>query len=385
MARRIAILSRNLPPLRGGMERLGQLMIEALQDDAACHVIGPPGSSAHLPPTVTVEECRGAAALPYLLETALRVMYAALRHPRPAYVLAASGLTAPLAWLYARLARCPYVVVVHGLDIVADSCVYQRVFVPRLRSAARVVANSRNTARLARERGVPDAVLRIVHPGIAWPVTLPKADDFRARHDLGDGPVLLAVGRLTARKGVAEFIVECLPDLLAAHPGLHFVVIGGEARQAIRNEISTRVQIERAIGGGALAAAVRLLGDVDDVELGRAYVSADLHVFPLLDVPGDVEGFGMVAAEAAAHGLLTVAFATGGVVDAVEEGVTGTLAPPGDHGALTARILALLPQARDAERRRGCRESARRFAGEAYGQALRTALADLGAGTRGSA
>lgn len=385
MARRITILSRNLPPLRGGMERLGQLMIEALQHDYACHVIGPPGATAHLPETVTVEECRAAAALPYLLETGLRVLYAALRRPRPAFVLAASGLTAPLAWLYARLARCPYVVVVHGLDIVADSRVYQSVFVPRLHAAARVVVNSRNTARLAREHGVSDAALRIVHPGIAWPAELPAAEDFRTRHGLGDGPILLAVGRLTARKGVAEFIAECLPHLLAAHPGLHFVVIGGEARQAIRRETSTRAQIERALGGGALAAAVRLLGDVDDAELGRAYMTADLHVFPLLDVPGDVEGFGMVAAEAAAHGLLTVAFATGGVVDAVEEGVTGTLAPPGDHGALTARILALLPQARAVERRRACRESARRFAAEAYGRALCAALADLGEGAGAAA
>lgn len=37
------------------------------------------------------------------------------------------------------------------------------------------------------------------------------------------------------------------------------------------------------------------------------------------------ENFGMVAIEAAAHGLPTVAFATGGIVDAVKDGVSGYL------------------------------------------------------------
>ena len=54
------------------------------------------------------------------------------------------------------------------------------------------------------------------------------------------------------------------------------------------------------------------LARVDDQRLSDAYFAADVMVFPVLDLPGDVEGFGMVAVEAAAHGLPTVAFAVGG-------------------------------------------------------------------------
>ena len=54
------------------------------------------------------------------------------------------------------------------------------------------------------------------------------------------------------------------------------------------------------------------------------------------------EGFGRVAIEAAAHGLPTVAFATGGIVDAVAEGQSGHLVAPNDYPALAQAALQIL-------------------------------------------
>ena len=50
----------------------------------------------------------------------------------------------------------------------------------------------------------------------------------------------------------------------------------------------------------------------------------------------------MVAREAMAHGRPVVATAVGGLVDAVEDGVTGVLVPPGEPVALRAAIERLL-------------------------------------------
>src|SRR3546814_16851853 len=57
-----------------------------------------------------------------------------------------------------------------------------------------------------------------------------------------------------------------------------------------------------------------------DALLSVVYKAASAHIFPVREIPGDPEGFGMVAVEAAAHGVPTIAFATGGIVDAVAEG-----------------------------------------------------------------
>lgn len=77
---------------------------------------------------------------------------------------------------------------------------------------------------------------------------------------------------------------------------------------------------------------------MDDATLTAAYQAANVHVFPVLESTDDVEGFGMVAIEAAANGLPTVAFDSGGVADAVIEGKTGRLITAGDYPQM-AKVL----------------------------------------------
>ena len=50
----------------------------------------------------------------------------------------------------------------------------------------------------------------------------------------------------------------------------------------------------------------------------------------------------MVAIEAAAHGTPTVAFATGGIVDAVQHGKTGYLIENQDYQRMTDKVIEIL-------------------------------------------
>jgi glycosyltransferase involved in cell wall biosynthesis len=56
----------------------------------------------------------------------------------------------------------------------------------------------------------------------------------------------------------------------------------------------------------------------------------------------DLEGFGIVALEAAAAGKPVVATRIGGIPDAVENSKNGILVEPGDYQALTHAVLWLL-------------------------------------------
>ncbi len=386
MSGSILCITRNLPPLTGGMERLCQQLLAALADDHDVAVIGPPGCAPWVDPRVTTYVCRSHAAGPFLVEAALRLLWLVLTGKRPHLLIASSGLTAPLAWFAARLWRCPYITCVHGLDLVVAHRLYQALFLPAIRASDRVVANSINTAKLARAQGVTEAQLRVVLPGIHWPETLPPAtaafgdrhdirSEFRDRHGLGHRPVLLAVGRLTARKGLPEFVAHALPLVVRAVPDVLFVVIGEEARDAIRREHSVRTRLMAAITAAGMTEHVLLRGHADDAEVVATSVAAQVFVFPLLAVAGDVEGFGMVAAEAAACGLGTVAFDEGGVADAIVAGVTGRLVTPGDYAGLAAAILDELALAGDASRRASCRAAARRYAWPRYAAEL-TAVVD---------
>jgi phosphatidylinositol alpha-1,6-mannosyltransferase len=116
------------------------------------------------------------------------------------------------------------------------------------------------------------------------------------------------------------------------------------------------------------------LGRCDGPTLSAAYQAADVHIFPVLDLPGDVEGFGMVALESAAHGLATVAFAVGGVPDAVLDGQTGTLVEPGDYVVLGEAVIRQLAQAREGATIATCREFAAGKVWPVFGERLRNLL-----------
>jgi phosphatidylinositol alpha-1,6-mannosyltransferase len=125
-----------------------------------------------------------------------------------------------------------------------------------------------------------------------------------------------------------------------------------------------------------MADHVLVTGELSDELLLSLYAAASLAVFPVKDLPGDVEGFGMVALEAAAHGLPTVAFAAGGVPDAVADGVSGNLLPAGDYEGMAARICRYLAGERGTVTAASCRAFAEQFAWPRFGERLRALLQD---------
>jgi glycosyltransferase involved in cell wall biosynthesis len=76
--------------------------------------------------------------------------------------------------------------------------------------------------------------------------------------------------------------------------------------------------------------------------LPRAELEPLLAGAAVVAVPSRREGFGLVAAEAMAHGKPVVASAVGGLLDLVVDGETGLLVPPGDVEALRAALERLL-------------------------------------------
>lgn len=372
---RILIITRNLPPLVGGMERLNWHMAEELGKRADVRVIGPVGSAAIAPSNVQVHEIP-LKPLPRFLLTALWAAWRIARTWHPHTVLAGSGLTAPPAWLAAHACGASSAVYVHGLDLAIRHPLYRALWLPAIRRMERVIANSRATERLAVDAGVDSSRIAIVHPGVDIPTQPPdeSADShFRAELGLADSPVLLSVGRLTRRKGLREFVTGVLPRIVAARPEVILLVVGDAPRQALSAEPQTQDSIQSAADDLGIGKNVRFLGVITDRErLATIYRAADVHVFPVQQIAGDPEGFGMVAIEAAAQGLPTVAYATGGVVDAVAPGQSGRLVPPGDGPAMVQAIEETLAE---RETLRGtCRAFAENFSWLRFGAAMADAL-----------
>lgn len=344
-ATRILHITRNLPPLVGGMERLNWHIADELSRYAQVELIGPCSAAALRPPAVPVTEVALRPLPRFLLASAWQAVAVARRF-QPHAVLAGSGLTAPAAWLAARACGARSHVYLHGLDAAVQHPVYRALWHPAIRRMDGVIANSQPTAELARSLGVAAEKIRIIHPGVTLPAAPQSAaalQEFRQRHQLGDRRLLLSVGRLTTRKGLREFVQQALPAIVQAAPDTLLAIVGEAPADSLHASVQTRASIQAVADAAGIGQHLRFLGVITNPqELACAYESATLHIFPVRHLPGDPEGFGMVAIEAAAHGLPTVAFATGGIVDAVTEGESGHLVAPGDYPSLAQAALQML-------------------------------------------
>jgi glycosyltransferase involved in cell wall biosynthesis len=161
-----------------------------------------------------------------------------------------------------------------------------------------------------------------------------------------DDAVATCVAQLIDAKGVRHLIDAAA--LLREQPNLVVLIVGeGERREALQAQVTRLGLTER----------VRLLGLRDDV--AEILGISDLFVCPSV---WD-EALGFVNLEAMAAGVPVIATRMGGIPEAVRDGETGLLVPPGDPEALAAAIASL---AGDPARRRQMAGRARRLVEDVF-------------------
>jgi glycosyltransferase involved in cell wall biosynthesis len=273
----------------------------------------------------------------------------------------------PVLWI-----RGPEVAVfVHGLDLVYPNALYRAMVRRALRRADTVLAISAATRAEASRLGVPDSRLVTVLPAAEAPLP-PTATRSERRHALCrrlgidvDHHVVVTVGRLVPRKGARWFVEQVVPLLPET---THYVVAGSGPDLEAVLEVVTAHRLGRR---------VHVLGPVDEPLREALLGAADVFAMPNVPVPGDMEGFGLVAVEAAMRATPVVAARLEGIADAVAEGETGVLCDPGDAPAFAKAIgdlLDLTPVEREALGERFAAEAARRFGVDRLAQVVATAL-----------
>lgn len=178
-------------------------------------------------------------------------------------------------------------------------------------------------------QGVPGSTIRVLHNGV-YPEqfdALPDRATMRAELGLPpDAPVIGEVAHLSSRKG-QRYLVEATAILRERWPDLTCLLVGeGDEHDALVRRV-------RELG---LEDAVRLTGYRHDAPA----VMQAMDVVALPSVA--IEGLGVALIEAAFLGKPVVGSDAPGIREAMIDGVTGLLAPPGDAEALAAAIGALL-------------------------------------------
>ncbi|OAL77919.1 glycosyl transferase [Acinetobacter sp. SFB] len=326
------------------MERLNWHMADELSKYAEVRVIGPRGSKALKPENIRLSEAPLKPFPLFMLIAFIKAIWFALID-RPDIILAGSGLTAPLALIASKSIGAKSSAYLHGLDIIVSNKLYQVIWVPLLSRIDNIIVNSIPTKQLALEANIAERKISVVHPGVDLSIAAKSAESlqaFKQKYGLENRKILLSIGRLTTRKGLKEFVENSLPVIVKQEKSAILVIVGEAPTNSLGAEVQSRESIEHAAQANGVGDHIKILGRVNEEILTLILLSADVHIFPIRYIKGDPEGFGMVALEAAAHGLPTVAFATGGVIDAVGDEQSGYLVSSGDYLMLASKIIHII-------------------------------------------
>lgn len=161
----------------------------------------------------------------------------------------------------------------------------------------------------------------------------PDRKDARVASDRKEPGLVIYLGRLKKYKNV-DHLIQAMAIVREEVPGARLLIVGaGDRRRALE-------ALTRSMG---LDDAVRFTGFVSEEEKLRLLTRAEVAAYP-----SSKEGWGITVIEANACGVPVVAARVPGLRDAVVDGETGVLVPPGDRNAMARALIDLL---RDREKR----------------------------------
>jgi glycosyltransferase involved in cell wall biosynthesis len=191
----------------------------------------------------------------------------------------------------------------------------------------RVVAISAAIRAQLDSEGLPAAKLRTIRSAVDADACQPTWTPERFLEEFGLARahrVVAVVAQLIPRKGHA-LLLEAWPMIRNRCPDARLLVFGTGPLQA---------ELENLAG---LGGTVTFAGFRPDLRAFLGRVDLLVH-------PATREGLGIGLLEAQAAGVPVVAFAAGGVPEAVADRVTGVLVEPGNPAALAEAVIALLDE-----------------------------------------
>ncbi|MBN1536621.1 MAG: glycosyltransferase family 4 protein [Anaerolineales bacterium] len=241
------------------------------------------------------------------------------------------------SWL-ARKLGCPHAMTSHG----TYGVIWRRYWLDRrayrgaLARTRLICPVSHSTASMMRKyfhKSLKKCLIRPIMNGNDYYLKFPQQAALERRFP--ETPTLLTVGDIKHRKG-QHISLLAFAKVKQELPQARYILVGNFTHNDYFQDIEENIE-ELKIND------VIFTGVVSDEDLQRYYQEASLFVLTPQELEGDqFEGFGLVYLEAGAYGLPVVGTRTGGVADAVRDGMTGLLAQPEDVEGIAEAILRIL-------------------------------------------
>jgi len=247
--------------------------------------------------------------------------------------------------------RLPFITTLHGTDITLVGLDHSYLPITRfgINESDGVTAISnylrdRTVQEFQPERPI-EVIPNFVNCDVYMPLPAEEREKGRARYAEPGEKILVHLSNFRPVKRTAD-VVRIFSRVVREVPARLLMIGDGPERSAA----------EWLAHRKGIADKVHFLG-----KLGS--VSEVLPLCDLLLLPSELESFGLVALEAMACQVPTIATRVGGVPELIDDGVTGRLFPVGDVDGMAAAAVELL---RDGTRYEAMAEAARKLARTRY-------------------
>lgn len=234
-----------------------------------------------------------------------------------------------------RIIKVPVIINVLGGDIGIKNPLMRYFVRYSLKRADHVVALTTAISDEIKKLNIGSLDISVIPLGVSSDLFSPVFRDFNIRdkyvgnHD----PLLLFVGRLVEKKGVA-YLIKAMPEILKKVNKAKLLVIGNGILANDLKRLAEQLQ---------LADSVYFEGDLDNKKLPYYYASADIFIGPsVIPESGDLEGQGVVFLEAMASGCCTIGTNIGGIPMSVIHENTGLLVEQKNSHQISQAVIRIL-------------------------------------------
>jgi glycosyltransferase involved in cell wall biosynthesis len=245
----------------------------------------------------------------------------------------------PCGWVgdaLARKTRVPHVITAFGTYGVIWHrwAILARIYSGVLRRAARVCPMSEGTAERMRAkfpRVLAGDRVEVVLQGSAFAQRVDR--DAADSKSFPLSPTVLSVGAIKPRKGYLTSL-RAFALLQKKFPQARYVIAGGGTGEKYHGELLSLIARDGIRN-------VEFCGPLTWEELDPLYRGASMLVMTSQEEGDHFEGFVFVFLEAGAYGLPVIGTRTGGIPDAIADGVNGFLLPADDVEGIARAMIRL--------------------------------------------
>jgi phosphatidylinositol alpha-1,6-mannosyltransferase len=224
--------------------------------------------------------------------------------------------------------RIPFFLATHGAEVTVPLANPLRRIARTmvLKKAAGIFSCSEFTRDIVISFDIPKKKVAYIPYGVDTEIFYPDrsfANIIRRKYGLENKKILLTVARIAWHKG-HDMVIKSLPEVLKFFPETVYLIVGGDHGEKKR--------LENLIRESELEKYIIFLGEVPffTKDLPMIYNACDVFIMVSKIIGNfiDVEGFGIVYAEAAACNKPLIGAKSGGIESAVINNVTGILVDP---------------------------------------------------------